>query len=205
MISEHEEPATAYHEAGHVMALFALGFGFDGVTVLPDIERETAGHVVPRPPRIVRERDRRAANTAYERESVQNYIVVLLAGAEAQARYLGVPVLEVVRSGGPRNDWQLAELLAEGLEAPSVAPALFGYLNARTRDLIDVHWYLVEALAVELLIQQSLSRRSVLALLSRAIRQAAAASTFHDLVAHDMTAAELRELAELVGREKTGA
>ena len=45
----HREPweikATAYHEAGHAVLMAHFGLGFDDVTIAPDAERDSSGHI----------------------------------------------------------------------------------------------------------------------------------------------------------------
>lgn len=91
---------TAFHEAGHAVAPFAVGRTFQHVTIVPDDEDESLGHVQWRRRRPSGGDTRRARERAY----VLDTLVVMLAGVEAQAQFQNLPVTEVVETGAAQDD-----------------------------------------------------------------------------------------------------
>jgi hypothetical protein len=110
-------------------------------------------------------------------------------------------VTTVVRSGGPEQDWKDAELLAEDLEpVPPVRTGLFTYLNAKTRDLVECQWPLVEALADALIERHQLDALSIQQVLQEAIKRGSERLGYEE--SWNLTAGEWRNMARELGYER---
>lgn len=138
-----------------------------------------------------------------ERHQVQDRVITLFAGAEAEARFRGLDPGQVVAEGGPHEDYLLVELFGEDLE-PSLKPraALFEYLEARASDIVEIHWYLVGALATRLAERGVLSGVAVHRILRETIVLQEEADDFGASL--DLTPLGFRDVADLIGRAKRG-
>jgi hypothetical protein len=204
--SRRVEPSTvslrqvATHEAGHAVACFALARGMRHITIVPT--DEASSRVAEQSMDLLLHLDSQSPQTPRERERLCNSIVICLAGVEAEAHLLGHSPEDLYEHA--YHDLQKADRFVEQLEPPSVAPALFQYLQARTTDLIAVHWYLVECLAEELLVRKTLSAPAVHRTLRKAITRAASQSEFHKQTRFESLSPNgWRGLADDLGREIT--
>jgi DNA-binding LacI/PurR family transcriptional regulator len=114
--AETELRSVAHHETGHAVVQFALGRRIERVSVVPDEERGSIGHMHSRLTQALRERDHRSIATLRERAQVQDWIVTPFAGVEAEARFRGLSVGEVVAEGGANYDQQVIAELGELME-----------------------------------------------------------------------------------------
>lgn len=163
--------ATAYHEAGHAVARFALGRRIDRATIVPDEEDQTLGHVQGRI--LLRSEKLEAGigefDTLRERKAAEDAIVSALAGPIAEAKLTGRRNLL-----GASGDDRSVDDVAEALHGRGdVASAYIGYLEALARGTVETLWYLVEALAAELLLRETLSGAAVHRLLWEVVRREA--------------------------------
>jgi hypothetical protein len=78
--------ATAYHEAGHAVALWAQGLRFRRASILPDAKEGTLGHVAHGFPKWF---NPELDCSARHRILTENHTVVALAGEIAEKRFLG--------------------------------------------------------------------------------------------------------------------
>lgn len=194
---------VAHHEAGHAVAGFALGRGFKRVSTILDPEQESAGHVTARGIRIAREREYRSPTTLRERQQLLDEIVFRFAGAQAESRFRGVELSQVLKEGTAEHDYEPIEFFGGDLEpSPKPRTALFEYLQARAADIVELHWYLIEALAAELVTHRTLSGPSVHRLLRVTILEQPEA---RDLgVSPDATRRSVRGAADWIGHAKRG-
>lgn len=194
---------VAHHEMGHAIAQFVLGRRIERVSIVPDEKVGSLGHTFSRLPDILGKRDELSITTLQERAQVQDWIVTAFAGAEAEARFRGVEVSEVIAEGGADYDRLLIEELGELLEpSPEPGAALLDYLRARAADLIEVHWYLIETTAPELVARRVLSGVAVRRLLREAILMQPESGEFG--ASGNDTPHGLRMAADWIGRSRLG-
>jgi hypothetical protein len=167
---------TAYHEAGHAVASFALNRAVRRLSVVPGDNSE--GRVL--------NHELRNFHPDYERDArtlakVQREIMILLAGGIAQAKFQGHR-----RGLGTDQDFRCAYLLAEHMcDSDEESEALVAWLHERTRLLLNRpwHWRAVQDIARELLGHRELSGRA-----ARRIFTAAARLYFQEQAAMDAAA-----------------
>ena len=124
---------TAYHEAGHYVAKWALVgdavYG-DIITIEPDPESGSLGGCRP-----LEEDDE-------TKEGIRAYIISLYAGATAECRASSDP--EYVSEGSWSDDEKAGETL-------QLIPESEEELRNQTREIIDANWQVVERVADDLL------------------------------------------------------
>jgi hypothetical protein len=186
--------STAYHEAGHAIARFALGRRIDRVSILPDADSlgHVRGQVLPSH-LFAKGGDISDVPT----KTVEDQIVILLAGPLAEKRFTGR-----WNRVGASSDYEGASTVAVSTHGDDdVRDAFIRYLEAVGKALIDVHWYLVEALAAALLERETLSGVQVHRVIRAAIAEADPTvlrfSTLGPLSAHGW-----RQMARVVGVTK---
>jgi len=193
----------AHHEMGHVIAQFALGRRIERVSIVPDEDKGSLGAMHAQRSRADRQRDHRNVETLRERQQVQDWIVTCFAGAEAEARFRGIEAKGVVAEGGADHDRRIIAELGELLEpSPKPCAALLDYLRARAADLIELHWYLIEATVPDLVARRVLSGVAVRRLLRVAILEQPEAGEFG--LSGDDTLHHLRTTADWIGRARRG-
>lgn len=193
---------VAHHEAGHAVVGFALGRGFKRATIVPGEDGESLGHVAPRVLQFTRKLDRRSP-TAREEQRLLDDIVFRLAGAQAECRFRGVELRQVLGEGGAEHDYAEIPRFAEILE-PSLVPraALLDYLDARAADLVELHWFLIETLASELAARRTLSGPAVYRLLRATVLEQPEAD--EQGLAPDDPPERFRAAADWIGRSRRG-
>jgi hypothetical protein len=77
----------AYHEAGHAAAAWASGLPIRYVTIAPDQETETLGHMMPGKNPAGFHPDRNMSANA--RDRIERQLICTFAGPEAEARFAG--------------------------------------------------------------------------------------------------------------------
>jgi hypothetical protein len=145
---KNEREAVAYHEAGHAVIARALGLEVDCVTIIPDLDLDTAGLCT---------RDWATAgfydDLATQLSAIEKDVVVSLASSAAECLYLGLSNLERALSG---SDLKMAEhLMKLALERSgrdhSEYDQLFGQFSTETEILVGDHWSAIERVANGLL------------------------------------------------------
>lgn len=144
--------ATAYHEAGHAVAAYWLRRAFRHVTIAPDLEGGSLGHMLDR--KLKGEWIPDAEPERY-RSRFEKMIIVSMAGAEAERKFTGR--YNRIGASGDRKDqvdygcWLTAGDLDE-------VPLYLDLLKHRTRRLLEAHhvWFAVEVLAKELLKRETI-------------------------------------------------
>jgi|GEM_PF-1004652 len=148
MKNSNRDAATAYHEAGHVVAAVCLGFEVEYVTIVPD--DVSAGHtkIAPEEPSTC-DAILRGDRWDPARFRAEKRVMVWQAGELAQR----VHNSNSVRSHHFRTDRRNLELLR--LYAPDEekrdVKAHVGLLRTWTAHLISQHWPSVDAVANALL------------------------------------------------------
>jgi cell division protease FtsH len=154
--------ATAYHEAGHAVAMYWLSLPIASATIIPDKEAGSAGaahgaRFHPTPDRLEKE------------------IIIMLAGPHAQRKHTG-------RSDhrGATQDYRRAvkfafrrfgerrELGDVEEELRSVVGAYLRYLDLWTARNVSLWWPAIEAVAAALLKRETLSGRQIRGILREA-------------------------------------
>ena len=168
-VTPPELRASAYHEAGHAVAHFARGRRIDRVSIVPDEDGGSLGHVRGR---ILLDTEKwragiREFDTPRERRAAEDTIIAALAGPIAEAKLTGRR-----NRAGAAGDYErvgdLLDALDDGDDA--VAAAHLNFLEVLAAQLIDRYWPLVEVLAEELLARGTLSGSAVREVLRRTIR-----------------------------------
>lgn len=147
--------ATAYHEAGHVVAARSQGRVAKGVTIVPD--EDTLGSCSFYG---LREAGSFAWDaSARNRIRLERLIISALGGCAAEARFLG-------RHNwiGAHNDWRFAANLSTyQAGSDEEADAYLNWLWERTRNIfrLDHWWDMTTALAEALVEHRTLSATEV--------------------------------------------
>lgn len=138
IFDEQSSKRTAYHEAGHYVAMWAMmreqagedHYTGEAITIFPNEELGTLGHVTP----------------LYEDietvEGVRTYLVSLYAGGEAERILMDDPKLESPGS------WSDKETVAEYLD---LIPDSGSDLRRAANEILTKNWEVVERLASELI------------------------------------------------------
>ena len=153
--------ATAFHEAGHVVAAWSRRIKIHNATIVPTHEFQgLVQHANPlRGIRLEWDASARA------RRRAESAIIVLLAGPEAQRRHSP----RSWRSHHGDSDFKQAVDLASRFNGSDEAErAYLDWLAIVTRDEIAVLWPQVEKVAQALVRERTLTAAEVKALLARA-------------------------------------
>jgi hypothetical protein len=142
--------ATAYHEAGHAVVSFGVGRGVRRVTIIPD--GDSLGHIT--------NHGLPAFHPDYKtdgatRRRVEQCVMISLAGAIAEARFKG----HRRRLGDGADLAQVFDLASYMVGETEELNAYVRWLWLRTRNLLEVHWPVVEHFAAELLARRHLTGR----------------------------------------------
>jgi ATP-dependent Zn protease len=132
-LKDTQEAATAYHEAGHGVIAYRLGFYVDTLTIVPDSIRATVGHSLS---------EAEWCDGSMDREA----IIVLYAGYSAEKAYY--PDADTRASASDHEKaHQLLRLQPEGSQQQ---------LRAESDRLVKQNWKHIEAVATVLLENKTL-------------------------------------------------
>jgi ATP-dependent Zn protease len=150
--------STAYHEAGHAVAAFALRLkiGRRGVTIVPDKERDMLGYA--NIAAQLRERPD-CATSARTRARIEAWAVAHLAGDVAERKFNGRR-----RFGGHSDLLHASDLLEYISTSVEQFDARLRVAYVGARDLIEDNWPSVQAVAEELLRKKTLTADEVASL-----------------------------------------
>jgi ATP-dependent Zn protease len=150
MKADKTRQATAYHEAGHVVAAWRSGAKGIVATIVAD--GETYGRVKHR--QTLR-RDWQWTSSARNSRQIDGRIITLLAGAAAERRFRG-------RATGTSRDYRLAvDIAMSACGSDDQVNAYLRYLSICARDLVDAFWPAVEAIALALLERETLNHDEI--------------------------------------------
>lgn len=154
-----QREATAYHEAGHALAYLLTGWKFKYITIKPDKETDTIGHLMP-----YNKGEMFWYSMSVER--LMNYCRRSLSGVIAEAIY-------TKRNNhlGARGDLRkVADMVLSvfGQDGPTVQFFL-KFIRSDTRDLLLMNWNKVERIAGDLLKSETLSYQEVLAIANESV------------------------------------
>jgi ATP-dependent Zn protease len=151
-----ELECTAYHEAGHAVAAFALGRGVRHVSIEPDLEKGSLGHC--RKHHLPSLKDAEFADdTPRHRTRMEREIICFFAGGIAERHFRGRR-----NNVGASRDLTAAVSLAEclcGSLKETEAYLNWLYIRAENLVLVQHHWAGVQRMAKELLAHRILTGR----------------------------------------------
>lgn len=151
---ENEIEFTAFHEAGHVVAAVLFGINIEWVTIIPDEETGSLGHIHP---------SLSLDTSGLKRSSIEQKIQYLFAGemAERKARKRASGI-------GFVKDYYNAGGLAESLYKNTDSRVEFlRKMIEKAKILISENWASVEAIKVELLIKKKLYKPEIESIVKR--------------------------------------
>jgi hypothetical protein len=145
--------AAAHHEAGHAVAAWWHGMKFRRVTIKPD--GDSLGHVLLRQfPKWFRP-DLEFDNPRV-RLRLEHHIIVSFAGQLAEAKFRG----RRPRWGMDGDNQQAVEMAYRVCGSRETAEAYLHYCLLASRDLVNVRWREIQALAAALLERNTLGYQS---------------------------------------------
>jgi len=149
---------TAYHEAGHAVAGYELHVPFRYVTIIPDEEESSAGHIRYSDLRPDFDSARDEMTEFQLRRIIEPRIICVLAGEAAESRLTGRRHL-LTATGDYRSAVDLAMAVTGG--NPDEAGAYCTWLYHRALGLVrqPFWWSAIEALADALLAQKRIGNR----------------------------------------------
>jgi ATP-dependent Zn protease len=156
--SERERQATAYHEAGHAVVSVDVGLSVKYVAIHLDLVEGNAG--VCQGGKSPSWAQPEIDATGRTRRWIEQVIMVLLAGGEAERRFVGRR-----NHKGASSDYQKAVDIGSYICNGDMeeTQAYLAWLAVRTRNLLareDI-WAAVKAVALALLVRSELSGREV--------------------------------------------
>jgi ATP-dependent Zn protease len=137
----YQDECTAYHEAGHAAAAFALRRAVRWVSIVPDEARGTLGFCASRlMPGFRPDLDRSPRNRA----AVEREVIINFAGGIAEERFRGRKN-RAGAAGDVATAVDLASTVCGSIEETS---AYLAWLHIRAKNLVNspVHWPGIEAL-----------------------------------------------------------
>jgi ATP-dependent Zn protease len=149
---------TAYHEAGHAVASLDLRRSIQTVTVIPDPDQDSLGHVkhhkLPNGEWLLEEME--SGNP--RRSFVEREIIIGIAGEVAETVARGKRLNQVIGS----YEWEQA-FAGAGMVSGShdEAWAHMMWLTEHTKNLLTSQWSLVEEIAKALMVKKTLTGREV--------------------------------------------
>ena len=163
---------TAYHEVGHAVASYVLHVPFRRVSIIPDEERGSLGHMRQSEWNEATRPDI-ACKSYHQTRRMECSIQILYAGPFAGEMFTGGAFNEV---GAGSDIDQIANMLGYMTADPEEAAAIDTLMNIRARQLLrrPENWAAVKALAEALLERKELSARSAREVIRRAIIEWAA-------------------------------
>lgn len=137
----------SYHEAGHVIVSLALGLpAFEKVTVDPEDKRYLG---------LVDHGEDRSISSWAETIKVSMFS---MAGGIAEAKYSGLSIEQLAMQGGLLTDMYQIATIIHGLISDNIEKSLFlGWIDQRTKIVIDTRWKEVEKVALALETKRTLS------------------------------------------------
>ena len=158
--------ATAYHEAGHALADFRLGFKIKQVSVISD---GTCAGFVSRRLGLKLSPLEFGCTTSKTVARWHDHILTLLAGEEAQRRFSA----KSVRSHHAAQDRSVVvDVLMRLHSDQDELRAVYRYLQIRARNLVchPVNWQMIECLAKLLLEKKTLTGQETAAAFRASLR-----------------------------------
>jgi ATP-dependent Zn protease len=143
--------ATAYHEAGHVVARFHTGLSMRQATIVPSGDGASPGRVAFHFPHGWEGWTDDAQLTRLQKE-----VITVLAGPISEERHTGKP-----SELAGQDQYDAAQWLQGHSEDLELQQALGNWLELRTRKMIEANWDLVGHVAEALLEHRTLTGTQV--------------------------------------------
>ena len=159
--------STSYHETGHAIMSWLLDIPIIKVTNMP--EGTTLGKLFTDKSRFDTFDWDGFSELDWEvRKLLEEHVVLSLAGRIAEEKYLGHTDLPVYSDEG--LSFQILTSLSSGSEE---AQAYYNWLHIRTERKIfsETNWYIIEAVAKELIIHKELSGDQVYEIIKNAVKE----------------------------------
>ncbi|MDE2283365.1 MAG: hypothetical protein KGK33_01970 [Hyphomicrobiales bacterium] len=150
-LSKSQIEATAYHEAGHAVIAYALGYRPQSVTIVPT--RDAAGHIVQDNPLHGFQNDIDGSDEV--RLRVENFITVCFAGPITQKLH---NPRSWRRAHGQWDYDKIAELGSRVCRSDEQADAFIRWREVVARDMVKAHWVRIQLVAGKLLERQRLNQ-----------------------------------------------
>jgi ATP-dependent Zn protease len=148
--------STAYHEAGHVVAAYIECIKLKKATIIPS--EDYLGVVVrQRMEKRIRDAFEFGEITPAKRARLESFIMMSYAGGIAQQKHRG-RANHIGSSSDYDNVVDLAMMATGSVEETE---AYLKWLYVRTKQVVNVYWYLIEAIAEALLEHQTLSAADI--------------------------------------------
>lgn len=159
-MNEKKLQDTAYHEAGHAVAAWRFGHlkKRDYVTIVPDPQRGSAGHL-RNPPRFISEIERSGSASGRAVLQAEKFVVGCLAGNAAECRHRGGKRRYL--AGGRQDRDQAVEILSHFVGSAEELNTYFHLLQVRAENLVYAFWLAVEAVAQRLLSEKKLTSAQI--------------------------------------------
>lgn len=164
MATSKKLECTAYHEAGHAVAAYRQHLRFRYVTIKPDENDDSLGHL------LHRAFDKRfrpdIALTPKMVESIEKHIVNCFAGPIAEKKFTG----RWNHTGASSDNAAAANLASYVHGHPKVIEAYLAYLHEAAAALVelDQNWQAITAVAVALPERSTLKRSEVIEAIEQA-------------------------------------
>ena len=156
--------ATAYHEAGHAVAAFAMGKRFKKVSVIPNSDEDSLGRVsgCGWKSKLNPEFD----DGARVRNLVEAQIIILLAGPVAEAKLTGQ-----FNHIGASKDYEYVVRYASYLTGSSdETTAYINWLIEKTKNVLSTYrWNALEQLADELIKRREIAYKAAREIIRKGI------------------------------------
>jgi hypothetical protein len=142
--------ATAYHEAGHAVIAYMLGYRPQCVTIVPTVD--TTGHIIQTNPLDGFQLNPDSSDEA--RLRIESLITICFAGPIAQKRY---NPRSWRRAHGEWDYEKIAELGLRVCASDEQASAFVRWREIVACDMVRAHWPRIQLVAGQLLKRENLS------------------------------------------------
>jgi hypothetical protein len=142
--------ATAYHEGGHAVIAYMLGYMPQSVTIVPTLD--TAGHIVH--PNPLHGFQLEIGSSDEARLCIESLITICFAGPIAQKRY---NPRSWRRAHGRWDYEKIAELGLRVCDSAEQATAFIRWREIVACDMVRAHWPRIQLVAGQLLKRENLS------------------------------------------------
>jgi hypothetical protein len=149
--SKSQAEATAYHEAGHAVIAYFLGYKPEFVTIIPTVD--SAGHIIHPNPLHGIQLD--IDDSSETRLRVESAITICFAGPIAQQRYNSRSWRRV---HGQVDYEKIAELGLQVCGSDEQANAFLRWREIVACDMVKAHWLRIQLVAGQLLEHENLSQ-----------------------------------------------
>lgn len=167
-MSNKNDQNVSLHEAAHVVDSIVFEHSFKYVTIKPN--ETSAGHVLP----IISSKVKKALDIGKESAQIYQYVkeemIILLVAQAAEARLLKIPF----QHRGSQSDMeQISGFIIRLYPEKKVYKAYFNYIleEARSFVLNPRNWKAIKAIAKELDIKKTLSKKECISIYRSSIFQ----------------------------------